>query len=285
MARLGARSFGVVTHQELLRAGITVAEIKWRLRTGALIAQYRGVYRVGHTAPSSEADYMAAVKACGPGAILSGFAAAYLYRLVKGRPPLPEVTTPSERRVNGVRTHRARAGIDPRDACRWRGLPITTVPRTLLDLTAVLTVDALARAYHEAQVRHGTRPEHVDTVLARHATAKRRRNLIRVIHGDEPVVLSELERGFLALLRKHGLPLPETNRPAGGHWVDCRWPEHKLTVELDSFRYHNSRYAWERDRERERQARRRGDRFRRYTWTDVFEQPEQMLEDLRRLLS
>jgi hypothetical protein len=66
--------------------------------------------------------------------------------------------------------------------------------------------------------------------------------------------------------------------------VDCRWPEHRLTVELDSYRYHNSRHAWEQDRLREREAHARGDRFRRYSYGDVFERPAPMLAELRVLL-
>ena len=77
---------------------------------------------------------------------------------------------------------------------------------------------------------------------------------------------------------------PQTNRPAGGRRVDCRWPEHRLTVELDSYRYHHSRHAWEQDRRREREARARGDEFRRYTYGDVFEHPAAMLAELRKLL-
>jgi hypothetical protein len=108
--------------------------------------------------------------------------------------------------------------------------------------------------------------------------------LRRIIEGDAPVTLSALERRFLQLLREHGLPLPRTNRPAGAHHVDCRWPERRLTVELDSYRFHHSRHAWEQDRRRERDARARGDEHRRYTWADVFEQPAPMLAELRRLL-
>ena len=92
-------------------------------------------------------------------------------------------------------------------------------------------------------------------------------------------------RTFLELLREAGLPLPITNRPAGAKHVDCRWPEHGLTVELDSYRFHNSRYSWEQDRRREREAHARGDRFRRYTWSDVFEHPRQMLAELGALLA
>ena len=71
---------------------------------------------------------------------------------------------------------------------------------------------------------------------------------------------------------------------AVGHYVDCRWPKHKLTVELDSYRFHSSRWAWEQDHERRRRARRRGDEFRSYTWTDVFEDPTLMMAEIPALL-
>jgi hypothetical protein len=66
--------------------------------------------------------------------------------------------------------------------------------------------------------------------------------------------------------------------------VDCRWPAQRLTVELDSYRYHSSRHAWEQDRRREREAHARGDDFRRYTYGDVMERPRLMLAELRVVL-
>jgi hypothetical protein len=75
------------------------------------------------------------------------------------------------------------------------------------------------------------------------------------------------------------------NRPAGGRRVDCRWPAHPVTVELDSYRFHHSRHAWEQDRRREREARARGDEFRRDTWGDVFELPALMLAELSGLVA
>ena len=106
-----------------------------------------------------------------------------------------------------------------------------------------------------------------------------------MLWGDEQVTLSALERRFCTLLREAGLPLPVTNRPAGGRYVDCRWVERRLTVELDGFRYHSSRHAWELDRRREREAYARGDDFRRYTWGDVFERPASTLAELQAVLS
>src|ERR671937_890686 len=92
LARIASSQHGIVTRADLVRAGITADEIKHRVRVGALIREYRGVYRVGHRAPSVEARYLAAVRACGEGAVLSGRAAAHLWGLIKGRAPSPEVT-------------------------------------------------------------------------------------------------------------------------------------------------------------------------------------------------
>jgi very-short-patch-repair endonuclease len=273
----------VVTREELLRAGISDDEIKQRLQSGLLLREHRGVYRVGHRAPSMEARYLAAVRACGDGALLSGRAAAHLLGVLKGAAPAPEVTAPTAHRIPGVATRRRR--LDPREATTWRGIPVTTVARTLVDLAAALSLDDLARACHEAGVRHYTTPAQVEAVLGRRPTTRGAAKLRTILHGEAHVTLSRLEHRFLELLRDDGLPLPLTNRPAGGRRVDCRWPDRRLTVELDSYRYHNSRHAWEQDRRREREAHARGDQLRRYTYGDVFERPEQMLAELRPLLA
>jgi very-short-patch-repair endonuclease len=284
VAKLASRSHGVVTRRQLLAAGISRQEIADRLTTGALLRDYPGVYRVGHRAPSVEARYLAAVRACGDGALLSGPAAAHLWGLLKGPAPAPEVITRTERRIPGVTTRRSRT-IDPADATTWRGIPITTVPFTLIALAAQLDAEELARACHEAGVRHGTTPRQVEEVLLRRPNAPGTRQLRAVLHGDVRVTLSKLEQRFLELLRDHGLPLPRTNRKAGARRVDCRWPAQRLTIELDGYRYHHSRHAWEQDRRREREARARGDEFRRYTYGDVLESPALMLSELRALVA
>jgi hypothetical protein len=280
LAELASRSHGVVTRVQLLRAGITSDEIRHRLSLGALLREHRGVYRVGHRARSVEATFLAAVWACGDGAVLSGRAAAHVWGLIKGPAPAPEVTAPKLRRVKGVTVKRGRSV----EATTHRGIPITTVPRTLTDLAAVLSLDALATACHEAGVKHDTTPREVDTVLAKRRNTRGVAKLRAILSGDVHVSLSVLERVFLKRLREAGLPLPKTNKRAHGRRVDCRWPDHRLTVELDSYRYHSSRHAWEQDRRREREARARGDEFRRYTYGDVLDSPRLMLAELCALL-
>jgi very-short-patch-repair endonuclease len=275
---------GVVTREELVAVGITRGQIEHRLRTRALLPEHPGVYRVGHRAPSTEARYMAAVKACGKGAMLSGLAAAYLLGLVRGGPPEPEVIAPGEKRIEGVRTKRYRK-LDPRDRTRWRRIPVTSVARMLVEVASVLSEYELGRACHEAGVRHRTTPADIESVLARRPTSPGAAKLRRILSGDERITLSALERRFLELLLAQDLPLPVTNRPAGGRRVDCRWPEQKLTVELDSYTYHSSRHAWEADRRRERAAYARGDDFRRFTRDDIFVRPRPMLRELGALLT
>jgi very-short-patch-repair endonuclease len=281
LAWMATRAHGIVDWWELRNAGISATEVRGRVRKGVLIREFPGVYRVGHRAPTVESSYLAAVRACGKDAVLSGRAAAYLWGLLKGAAPGPEVITRTERRIEGIQTRRTRGAVE---ATIWRGIPVTTVARTLVDLAAVLSADDLARACHEAGVRYETTPRQVEAVLSRRPSTKGAGNLREVLRGEVRVTLSKLERRFLERLRDAGLPLPQTNRPAGGRRVDCRWPEHRLTVELDGYRYHSSRHAWELDRRREREARARGDEFRRYTFGDVEEWPGWMLGELRILL-
>jgi very-short-patch-repair endonuclease len=277
IGRIARSQHGVVSRQQLLDAGVSREEIRRRLQKGALLRVFPGVYRVGHRAPSREAHYLAAVLACGEGAVLSGRAAGHLWELLKGPAPPPEVTAPKQRSIKGVRTRHARRQAT--EATTHKGIPVTTVPRTLVDLSSMLSLDDLARACHEAGVKYGTTPRQVEAVLAHRPTAPGARKLRKVMHGDVHVTLSALEREFLKRLKEEGLPLPITNKPAGSKRVDCRWADHRLTVELDSYRFHNSRHAWELDRRRQREARARGDEFRRYSRDDVFEAPDQMLRN------
>jgi hypothetical protein len=270
--------------RQLLAAGLSRAAVERRVVKGTLHRVYRGVYRVGHRAPSVEAQYIAAVLACGEGARLSGRAAAFVYGLVKGAPPGPEVNTVRDRRVAGVLTHRVRR-LDRRDVTSYRRIPITTVPRTIIDLAATLSLGALARVAHEAEVRHRTTAVMIHAALARKPNAAGAPKLHEIFRGEAPVTLSKLERAFLDVLRAAGLPRPLTNRHIDGRYVDCRWPEYSLTIELDSYRYHHTRHACELDRRREREARARGDEFRRYTHGDVTGDRTLMLAELQALLS
>lgn len=283
-ARIAARQHGNVTRAQLLEAGVDSARIGRWVANGLLHREFRAVYRFGHNAPSLLARCAAAVLAAGPGAALCGLAAARLLELLRhNENPPPEVIVAADREIPGLVVRRARA-LDPRDVTSVRGIPCTGPARTLADIAGRLPIDALADAHHQADVRWALRPEAVLEVLDRRPTTPGAARLRAVADGDSPVLLSRLERGFRALLRRHGFPPPLFNRREGARYIDCRWPQLALTVELDSYRYHRTRKAWKADLLREREARARGDTFRRFVWDDVFADSRYLVAELTALL-
>jgi hypothetical protein len=250
---------------------------RW-LADGRLRRVHHGVYAVGHEAPSTDGHYMAAVLACGEGAVLSHRAAAHKLRLVPGPPPRPEVTVPTTagRRRPGIVVHRVKT-LPPLDASTLDGIPLTTVPRTLLDLAPSTSVPDLTKACHQGWVRHRTGPPEIEACIARNPNKKGATRLRRALAAD--VTLSTLEDQFLRLLRNHDLPLPRTNVDHAGDKVDCHWPEHGLTVELLSYRFHATRRAFEAD-----VARRRRSNHLAYTYGEVFDRDAATAAELRRRL-
>jgi hypothetical protein len=277
-AEIGARQHGRIAWKQLVAAGIDRFAIQRWIEDGRLHPVHHGVYAVGHPGSSMLAEYMAAVLACGAGAALSHWPAAHVMRLLAGRlPPPPEVTVPTlgGRRRPGIVIHRVQA-LHRLDTWRHENIPIVTAPRVLLELAPRLDAELRARACHEAWVHHRVRPAHIEACIARNPTKPGAARLRRASGAD--ATLSELEQGFLKLLRRHGLALPRTNILYGEDKVDCRWPALDLTVELLSYRFHASRAAFEQD-----VARRRRSNHVAFTWGDVFERGPQTVAELRRL--
>ena len=148
------------------------------------------------------------------------------------------------------------------------------MPRTLLDLAPSLSPSQLTRACHEAWIRHGTTPAEVIACIERNPRKPGARRLRLALGSD--VTLSELEDGFLVLLREHGLPMPRTNIDRAGDKVDCHWPDVGLTVELMSYRFHGSRQAFEADI-----ARRRRSNHIAFSYGDVFERGDATVKELK----
>ena len=258
----------MVSRPQLLAAGLTARMVDRRVAAGRLIRLHRGVYALGHRRLTREGEWLAAVLAVGPGAALSHRSAAALHELLPERGSRIDVTTTARRTTtNWIEVHPTRA-LAGEDLARRRGIPVTTVARTLVDLAATATCADLERAVNEADVlraldvgavlavaervrgRRGRGRGALDAVLARH-------------HG--PVVLrSELERRFRALLRAHGLPAAEHNVRVGAWEVDAVWREERLAVELDSARFHDTPAARARDADKTAQLEADGWTVRRY---------------------
>jgi hypothetical protein len=274
VAERAARQHGRVAWWQLIDDGVGRYAIQSWVEGGRLYPLHHGVYAVGHPGRSVLGNYMAAVLACGPGAVLSHRPAANLLRVMRGAPPPPEVTvaTLAGRRREGIVIHRVKA-LAVADTTTWERIPIVTVPRVLLELAPTIDPPTLARGCHEAWIHHRTGPRQVEACIARNPTKPGAARLRRAMGSD--VTLSELENGFLALLREHGLALPRTNVDHHGDKVDCHWPQLGLTVELLSFRFHGSRAAFEAD-----VARRRRSNHLAFSYGDIFERGQQTIGEL-----
>ncbi len=233
IAAVSGRQFGLITTAQLALAGLTSGAIAQRVRSGRLHPLYRGVYAVGHNRLSQEAKYMAAVLAAGEGAALGHEAGAHHWAIWRRKPSQIDVITPGQRRPRaGIRIHRCRA-LDPRDVTRYRGIPITTVARTLVDLAATLTAAQLANVIHEAAFRNRF-DETATRAAMRRAGGRDLRNLHAALQAHasgSAGTRSDLEDRFLASVSAE--TAPRVNTRVEGMEVDFYWPDQNLVVEID----------------------------------------------------
>jgi hypothetical protein len=208
---------------------MTSGSITYRLRTGTLHRVHRGVYALGHKRLSEKGMYMAAVLAAGERAALASLSAAALWKAWRRPVHQIHVLVPGDRRPQqGFRLHTTRH-LDPRDVTELDGIRVTTMARTLVDLTDVLTAHQLANVIHEAAFH-----ERFDRKATREAIARAngRPNLNRLeqaLEANGAGTRSQLEDRFLSLIA--GLPEPLVNTRIEGIEVDFAWPG--LVVELD----------------------------------------------------
>lgn len=213
---------------------------------------------------------MAAVLVCGPSAVLSHAAAAVHWGLLRPLDGPVDVSVPTQngrRRHSGIRihrceslkAHRSTSGLPKRLASpttvRDR-IPVTTVPRTIADLPATLPPPLVRRAIRQAEFLR--LPVGIETDRTR----------------------SDLERDFLRLCRRYGLPLPEVNVLIDGLTVDFLWRDRRLIVETDSYATHGGTIAFEDDRVRDLRLRRLGYTVHRFSERQLELEPAAVVEDV-----
>jgi hypothetical protein len=233
---------------------------------------------------------MAAVLATGPDAVLSHRSAGALWGIRDSARSAIEVIAPRHCRRPGIDAHRIALPADEIDV--ERGIPVTTVTRTLLDLAEVLSPQQLERAITEAEIRRLGSPHTLDALVARHPRRRGTVGLKRILENRDAigatVTRSDLEIAFLAFLDTHGLPRPRTNarisHPTGTEQVDAAWDEHRVIVELDSYGIHTTRRNFEDDRARDRALTVAGWRVVRITWRQLHQSPHGLATELRTLL-
>lgn len=293
IAGLAAAQHGVITRAQLLAAGLTRRRVRSRVRSGGLRPLHLGVYILGPLSGPLEperARVMAAVLACGPGALLGYTHAGWLWQVTE-KPPasrpvevlMPPGRTPARR--PGIRAHRP-GRLGPGEISTVEGVPVTSPGRTLCDLASVLSRRELERAVARAE-----RLELIDAPELRKLVERQRGRpggpLLRSVlerDGGPAFTRSEAELRLLELVRGSGLPEPETNVVAHGYEIDFLWREWGIAVEVDGFAYHSSRRSFASDRRRDAELLDAGIIVIRVTWEQIVREPTRTMVTIGRAL-
>ena len=261
--RLATRQHGVVSAAQLTHLGFTRSMVRRRLEAGRLYRVQPNAYSVlpRLTTPGR---MMAAALSCGRGAGLSHRAGAAVWQLGPWPTGLIDVSSPRSLKPRaGVLLHRVAIEVVTQD-----GFPVTTPMRTLADLAATEPEPRVERAYEQAD-----RLRLLDVVpLEAECEGRRGSRLLRrlIAEGREaPPAKNELERALLSLCRDYDIPPPSQNVMLGGLEVDAYWPDAGLVVELDGWRWHSTRRAFEDDRRRDAHLATLGIRVLRFSWRQM----------------
>lgn len=291
VARLASRQQGVVSRSQLGALGLGKTSIDLRLASGRLRRFHRGIFAVGHDAVSFRGRAIAALLSLPRGAAVSHLTAAALWRITD--PPAGAIhitaTQPRASRA-GVVIHRARRLDEDTEIAAE--IPVTTVERTLLDLSAVVSERQLRRLVKRAEFERLTDLAALAEILERYPRRRGRRTLARIVGGRASGAgrtNSELEDRFLEFCARRGLPLPQTNVPVrlrGNRFeVDCLWRDARLVAELDSRRAHDTHSAFEDDRARDRVLLSEGWAVMRLTWAQLHGEPDTLEREIRDTLA
>jgi hypothetical protein len=286
LAELAGRQHGVVARWQLLRLGINRRSVDEALALCRLHRLHRGIYAVGHRSLTRKGWLMAAVLACGPGAVLSHRTAAEVLGLHWRTSTPIEITQPrTTRRRPGIRTHRTALRADEVEAVD--GLPVTTPFRTAFDVAGLGDRRFLEQVLHEIQLRQKTDAVSFAELRRRYPRRPGARLLAQVRGSKAPVGVTrnKFEERFVALLDAHGLPRPALNAPLAVRdrffEIDALWRPQRLAAELDGREVHDTDDGFESDRERDRILLAEGWRTTRITWRQLRDTPAEVAADLR----
>jgi hypothetical protein len=286
--RLADVQEGVLRHADLRRLGLTQQQIQHRREAGRLIDLHPYVYAVGHTRISVLGRRLAAVWTYGAAAVLSHRAAAAAWGLRSSGGGDVEVTVPTTAGLSQRAGTRLRRTGRPLETTRLGLLPVTTPSRTLLDLAAVVPPHGVEAALKQADLLELFDLRALEAVAAAHPRHRGRKVLARLLAearaSELTLTLSELEDRFRALCDAHGLPRPAVNARPLGFRVDFLWPAVRLVVEVDGWRAHRTRAAFEADRARDQALTAAGFRVMRFTYRQVTGEPDAVAATLAAVL-
>jgi very-short-patch-repair endonuclease len=292
IAQLARKQYGVVAGWQLEELGLGEQVARKRKGVGRFYRIHQGVYAFGYPVLGRNGRMMAAVLACGRGAVLSHRSAAFLHEILDDGRNRVDVIAPNRRgrAPKGIAAHRD-GTLTLADRVVIDGIPCTSLARTLLDLAATQSPSTLAFAVNQAEVEEIFDLNEVTELLKRSRGRRgvaRLRLAIELHDPDEQEARRELEKKLLRLFKRGGFQ-PEVN----AHLVvdgismmpDFLWRDARLIVEADSRRVHGTAVAFERDRLRDQRLTASGWTVIRCTWHQVTEEPERLIQTLRILLS
>ena len=277
--------YGVISLEQLTEwCALSTSAVSRRVRRGTLHRWAPRVFAVGHTRLQWRGRAIGALLFAGDGSVLSHVDAAELAGLLDATErarvhvTLPVFRHPTAR----VTTHHSVIAAD--EHATRRRLPLTSVPRTVLDLADTSSGRLVEQALNRAHIRALLDLDAMERTVAR---ARGRRGLGRLRQAYESylegltVTRSMLEEAFLAFLRERGFPLPLLNEKLLAYEADFFWPAHELVVETDGLRVHTLPGRFEHDRRRDRKHRAAGLRVERITWGDVTRRPDELDAEMR----
>jgi predicted transcriptional regulator of viral defense system len=294
IAALASRQHAVVSLEQLLELGLSVRAVSDRAAGGRLHRVHRSVYSiVPRSLLTDHGHYMAAVLACGPGALLSHRAAADVHGLRQSSATKIDVTIPGRnvRRHSGIALHRSTT-LTAADAAVVDGIPCTSVARTLFDLAEVVVRRQAERAFDQAESLQVFDLRAIEDQLDRNRTrpgARRVRSILDEHYLGSTMTDSELEEAMLAVVA--GLPQPEVNV-----WLDLGdgeplikadllWRAQRMIVEVDGREHHGTRQSFDRDRRRDQRAAVAGLRVIRTTEPQIKRRPGELRATVATLLA
>lgn len=276
------RQAGRVSYRQLRAIGVGRGAIEVWIERERVVKDLPKVYALGHRAASREGDLWAAVLYAGPGAVLSHATGAHWRGLIEYPPSAIEVSTP--RKINslpGIRVY----GRRPVERWLHKGLPVTSIPQTVLDLAAVADFKLVRKALARLDYR---RELDVHALKAACGAGKPGSKALRralAIHQPRLALTNgPLEYDFFEWCEEWEVPLPLVNERVHGILVDAYWPAHGVVVELDGGENHSSRAQRRRDKANDLLLRGHGLVVLRYDWDLVHARPRAVYDDLTRAL-
>ena len=250
IAQLAARQRGVVSHGQLLALGLTRSAIKRWVKQGRLHPIHRGVYLLGHPVAPPLALEQGALLAAGDDSVLTHLTAGRLDGFLEEEDgALIHVTTSRFRgRPPGLVVHTSRR-LPPRDITWRHNLPITTPPRTLVDIAEVADARVVERAVETAFAKRRVTEPQLRATIQRLPGRRGGRRLTAFLDSrGSGFTRSWAEDQLRRLARAARLPAFVCNDRVAGYEVDVHFVGRHVIVEVDSWLHHSGQVAFARDR-------------------------------------